>query len=214
MKQTRDREYSELDIAIIGAGMSGLLLAYRLKSRGFAFTIYEKADEVGGTWRENTYPGLHVDVVTRAYEFSFARRWTWSRRYAPGSEIRIYLRDVAVKLGLAEHVRFGQEITDARFEDGAWTLATRQGDRYRHDVVFAATGFLHRPVTPDIPGRDTFAGPAFHSARWDHAVDLAGKHIGVIGTGSSGIQIVSELGKRGHQVTQFIRSKHSRPRSA
>lgn len=186
--------------------MSGLFLGHKLNQAGKKFTIFEKGHEVGGTWRENTYPGLHVDVITRSYEFPFARSRHWSRRYAAGSEVRSYLNDVARRCDLERHIHFGVEISSAVFEDGRWTLTSTDGDSRRVDVVYAGTGFLHRPVTPDMPGRDSFAGPAFHSARWDHSVDLKGKRIGVIGTGSSGIQIVSELGQRGHDVTHFMRT--------
>jgi cation diffusion facilitator CzcD-associated flavoprotein CzcO len=195
-----------LEIAIIGAGMSGLYMGYRLKSVGIPFTIYEKAGEVGGTWRDNTYPGLHVDVATRSYEFPFARSRTWSRRYAPGTEIRDYLRKLSVNLDLVRHVVFNTEITDAVYADGGWTLTTSAGESRRVDVIYCGTGFLRVPSIPDIPGRDTFTGSSFHSSRWDHSVDLTGKRVGVIGTGSSGLQIVTELGKRGHDVTHFCRT--------
>jgi cation diffusion facilitator CzcD-associated flavoprotein CzcO len=195
-----------LQIAIIGAGMSGLFLGYQLMQAGRPFTIYEKANEVGGTWRDNTYPGLHVDVITRSYEFPFARSRKWSRRYAPGAEIRSYLKSLARDLGIERHIVFGTEITAAVYREGSWTLTTGTGQEIEADVVFAGTGFLREPLIPNIEDRDSFAGPAFHSARWDHSVDLAGKRIGVIGTGSSGLQIVSELGKRGHDVTHFTRT--------
>ena len=196
----------QLKIAVIGAGMSGLFLGYQLMQAGRPFTIYEKANEVGGTWRDNTYPGLHVDVITRGYEFPFARSRKWSRRYAPGTEIRSYLAKVSKDLGIERHIVFGTEITEAIYDLEGWTLTTSTGQKIRADVVFAGTGFLREPLIPDIEGRDTFAGPAFHSARWDHSVDLRDQRIGVIGTGSSGLQIVSELGKRGHDVTHFTRT--------
>jgi cation diffusion facilitator CzcD-associated flavoprotein CzcO len=196
----------KLDIAIIGAGMSGLFIGHKLKQAGKSFTIFEKGDEVGGTWRENTYPGLHVDVITRSYEFPFARSRHWSRRYAPGSEVRSYLNDVAERCDLLRHIRFGTELISVLWENGRWNLTSKDGATFSADVVYAGTGFLHRPVTPEIPGMETFARPAFHSARWDHSVDLDGRRIGVIGTGSSGIQIVSELGKRGHMVEHFMRT--------
>ncbi len=196
----------DLDIAVIGAGMSGLFIGHKLKKAGKAFTIFEKSDEVGGTWRENTYPGLHVDVITRSYEFPFARSRHWSRRYAPGSEVRSYLNDVAERCDLLRHIRFGTDLISTVFENGRWTLTARSGETWTADVIYAGTGFLHRPAIPEIPGMQTFEGPSFHSARWDHSVDLTGRRIGVVGTGSSGIQIVSELGKRGHSVEHFLRT--------
>ena len=197
-----------LDIVIIGAGMSGLFIGHKLRESGRSFTILEKAQEVGGTWRDNTYPGLHVDVITRSYEFPFARSRHWSKRYSAGPEVRTYLQDVAQRCDIERSIRFGVEISSAHYDKGRWTLTSTDGQVWEADVVFAATGFLHHPTIPRIPGRDSFPGPSFHSARWDHSVDLQGKRIGVIGTGSSGIQIVAELGRQGHAVTQFLRNPH------
>lgn len=196
----------DLRIAVIGAGMSGLYVGYQLKERGIAFTIYEKGADVGGTWRDNTYPGLYVDVVSRSYEFPFKRSSKWSRRYAPGSEVQDYLREVARECGLMPHIRFGVDITSATYRDGRWELESSSGSTVVADVVFAGTGFLREPMIPNFEGRDSFAGPSFHSARWDHSVDLTGKRIGVIGTGSSGVQIVDHLGQRGYDITHFMRN--------
>ena len=196
---------SRFEVAIIGAGMAGLFLAEQLRRRGIAYTVYEQAGEVGGTWRDNTYPGLYVDVVTRSYEFPFARGNRWSRRYAPGREIQEYLVRLARGQRVVEHVRFGCEITSARYDRGRWTLGAADGREFTADVVVSATGFLRVPALPSIPGRETFAGPAFHSARWDHSVELYGRRVGVIGAGSSGVQIVTELGLRGVEVTHFLR---------
>jgi cation diffusion facilitator CzcD-associated flavoprotein CzcO len=197
-----------LDVAIVGAGMSGLFLGYHLKRSGIGFTIYDKGDAVGGTWRDNTYPGLHVDVTTRRYEFPFARSTRWSRRYAPGTEIRRYLVGFAGQHGLAPHLELGTEVVDATYDRGRWGLTMADGRRRVADVVVAATGFLRVPRRPSIPGVSTFAGASFHSSQWDHSISLDGKRIGVVGTGSSGVQIVSELGRRGHDVTHFIRTPH------
>lgn len=195
-----------LKVAIIGAGMGGLFMAEQLRVAGIDYTIFEKAPEVGGTWQANTYPGLFVDVLTRSYEFPFARHHGWSRRYAAGSEIQDYLVRVSRTRGFRQHIRFNTEIVEATFNDAGWDLIANDGGRHRADVVIAATGFLRVPSIPDLPGRESFAGPAFHSSAWDHSADLEGKRIGVIGTGSSGVQIVTELGKRGHDVTQFVRT--------
>ncbi len=195
-----------LKVAVIGAGMSGLFLGYHLDRAGIPYTIFEKREAVGGTWHDNTYPGLHVDVITRSYEFPFARKNYWSKRYAPGSEIKRYLEDFAREQRISRNVRFGTEVTSARYDEGRWLVTTSAGDTGTFDVVVAATGFLHVPKRPTFPGVDTFAGASFHSSEWDHSVALEGKRIGVVGTGSSGIQIVSELGKQGHDVAHFIRT--------
>jgi cation diffusion facilitator CzcD-associated flavoprotein CzcO len=197
-----------LNVAIIGAGMSGLFLGYHLKRAGLRFTIYEKRAAAGGTWYANTYPGLHVDVMTRNYEFPFARSFHWSKRYAPGSEVRSYLADFAKTQGLLPHIEFNTEATSAVWENGAWTVTLSDGSSGVFDIVVAATGFLHVPRLPSVPGIDAFAGRSFHSSNWDHSIDLADKSLryGVVGTGSSGVQVVSALGETGHDVTHFIRS--------
>lgn len=193
-------------VGIIGAGMSGLFLGHHLAEAGIEYQIFEKREAVGGTWHDNTYPGLHVDVLTRSYEFPFARRNDWSKRYAPGEEIRRYLVDFAKQAGVQNHVRFNTEVRVAAWHDGAWTLTLHDGTTEVFDAVVAATGFLHVPKRPTFPGTDSFKGVSFHSSEWDHSIDLKGKRIGVVGTGSSGIQIVSELGRRGHDVKHFIRT--------
>lgn len=191
---------------MIGAGMAGLYLGERLRQAGIGYTIFEKAAEVGGTWHANTYPGLCVDVITRSYEFPFMRHTGWSRRYAPGTEIKKYLVNVSRRRGIAKNIKFNTEIKDARFSEGRWRLTDASGNHHFADVLVCATGFLRVPQIPDIPGRDGFAGPLFHSSNWNHSVDLSGKRVGVVGTGSSGVQIVTELGLRGHQVSHFIRT--------
>lgn len=197
-----------LKVAVVGAGMSGVFLGYHLKKAGLEFTVYEKRAAAGGTWDANSYPGLHVDVLTRNYEFPFARSFHWSKRYAPGSEVRWYLANFAKAQGLLPHIRFGTEVTSAVWDDGAWTIALSDGTADVVDIVVAATGFLRAARRPDVPGIDTFTGKSFHSSEWDHSIDLADPSIryGVVGTGSSGIQIVAELGRTGHHVTHFIRS--------
>lgn len=195
-----------LKVAIIGAGMGGLFMAEQFRVAGIDYTIFEKAPQVGGTWYANTYPGLHVDVLTRSYEFPFARHHGWSRRYAPGPEVQDYLVRVAKSRGFMEHITFSTEIAQANFNGKEWELTAKDGRHFSADAVIAATGFLRVPSIPSLPGKDTFAGPSFHSSAWDHSVDLKGKRIGVIGTGSSGVQIVTELGRQGHHVTQFVRT--------
>ncbi len=192
-------------VIVVGAGIAGLFMAEKLKRARIDFTIYEKADEVGGTWRDNTYPGLYVDVLSRQYEFPFQPNYDWSRKYAPAPEIQAYIKKVADGRGLREHIRFNEEIVEARFDGDGWHVTTAKGETDVADVFVAATGFLNQPIYPDIEGRDSFAGPAFHSARWDHSVAHAGKRWGVIGSGCSGIQITETLAWEGIDVTQFIR---------
>ncbi|MEZ0342199.1 flavin-containing monooxygenase [Mycobacterium sp. pV006] len=195
-----------IKVAIIGAGMSGLCMAMKLQDAGIHdFTLYEKADEVGGTWRDNTYPGLTCDVPSRYYAYSFRPNPEWSRLLAPGAEIQEYFRRVADERGIRSHIRFGAEVTDAMYRDGGWWLTT-EGGTERFDVLVTATGVLRIPRYPAIEGLDTFAGPMFHSARWDHSVTLGDKRIGLIGTGSTGVQITAELGGNVKQLKVFQRT--------
>src|SRR5579862_1272858 len=192
-------------IIVAGAGVAGLFMAETLKRAGIDFTIYEKAGEVGGTWRDNTFPGLFVDVLSRQYEFPFQPNYGWSRKYAPAGEIWDYIKKVARDRGLTKFIRFNEEIVGARFSGGRWHLETARGNTDVADFFICATGFLHQPLFPDIPGRDSFPGPSFHSARWDHGVPYEGKRWGVIGSGASGVQITEALAWAGCEVTQFIR---------
>ncbi len=192
-------------VIVAGAGIAGLFMAEMLKRAGIDFTVYEKAGEVGGTWRDNTYPGLFVDVLSRQYEFPFQPNYDWSRKYAPAGEIQAYIKKVAAERDLRKYIRFNEEIVSARFLDGRWHLATAKGAALVADVFVAATGFLNHPVYPAIEGRETFAGPSFHSARWDHSVPHRGKSWGVIGSGCSGVQITEALAWEDVEVTQFIR---------
>jgi cation diffusion facilitator CzcD-associated flavoprotein CzcO len=180
--------------AVIGAGMAGILSAIELPRAGFtSVTVFEKADRVGGTWRENTYPGLACDVPSHLYSYSFAPSPDWSHRFSPGAEIQAYLERVAAGHGVLERVRFGDEVVRCELVGRRWHLTTAAGHQDDFDVVIAATGVLHHPKLPDLEGLDTFRGPAFHSARWDHRVDIEGAQVGLIGTGSTAIQIVSAI---------------------
>lgn len=189
MKQSKT-----LNVAIIGAGMSGLCMAAKLQDAGIhTFTIFEKADDVGGTWRDNTYPGLSCDVPSRFYSYSFRPNPDWSRFMAPGPEIHSYFQQVADERGIRPHIRFGTDVHSARFDDGRWQIATSGGEE-AFDVLVTATGVLRVPRYPDIPGLKDFAGRVFHSSHWDHSISLQDKRIGLIGTGSTGVQITSALG--------------------
>lgn len=194
-------------VAIIGAGLSGLLMGIRLKEAGFHdFTIYEKAGEVGGTWRENAYPGLTCDVPAHYYTYTREPNPGWRHRFARGWEIQRYIESTADKHGLRDHIRFGQEMSHGYHDGKCWKLRSNQGLETDADVVVAACGALHHPNYPDIEGLDSFDGACFHSARWNDEVTLRGKRIGLIGTGSTGVQIASALGMEGHDLTVFQRT--------
>jgi cation diffusion facilitator CzcD-associated flavoprotein CzcO len=183
-------------IAIVGAGFGGLAAAIELKRAGFDdLVIFERADDIGGVWRENTYPGAACDIPSPLYSFSYELNPQWPSRYAPQPDILDYLHRVVDKYDLRRHIRFGTEVTAADYDDatGRWLLSTSAGDLVEAVALIPAVGQLSRPVLPAIPGRENFAGPAFHSAQWDHSVPLAGKRVAVIGTGASAIQFVPEI---------------------
>jgi cation diffusion facilitator CzcD-associated flavoprotein CzcO/acetyl esterase/lipase len=196
-------------IAIVGAGMSGLCMGTALKHAGIDdFTIYEKADEVGGTWRENRYPGLSCDVPSRFYSYSFAPNPDWSSVFSPGPEIQRYFSGIADEYGLRPSIRFGSEVSEARWDEaaGRWELQTREGHRDSADVLVTATGVLHHPRFPEIPGMDSFSGKAFHSAQWDDSAELAGKRVAIIGTGSTGVQMTAAIAGVAERLLVFQRT--------
>lgn len=200
-------EGGRLRAIIIGAGMAGILAGIKLQQRGDTdFTIYEKGDSIGGTWRENTYPGLSCDTPAHSYAYSFALNPDWSAFYAPGPEIKAYFETVAQRYAIVPHIRFDTEIASADWDGDRWVIRTKDGRTDWGHVLIAATGVLHHPRMPDIPGLSDFAGASFHSARWDHAVAVDGKRVGVIGTGSTGVQIVSALARRAARLVHFQRS--------
>jgi cation diffusion facilitator CzcD-associated flavoprotein CzcO len=180
--------------AIIGAGMSGILSAIKLREAGHDdFTIYEKADSVGGTWRENTYPGIACDVPSILYSYSFEPNPEWTHRFSPGDEIRAYFERAARNHDIYGFIRFGEEITRCEFTEGRWRLEAASGHHDEVDFVIAATGVLHHPNVPDFPGAEEFEGALFHSARWDHEAPLAGRRVGIVGTGSTAVQITAAV---------------------
>jgi cation diffusion facilitator CzcD-associated flavoprotein CzcO len=200
---------SQPSIAIIGAGFSGLGMAYYLKQAGLTdFTIYEKAADLGGTWRENTYPGAGCDIPSHLYSFSFDPHYPWSTAYGPQREILDYLQQLARKHDLLRHIRFNREVAGAQFDEarGSWQLRFTDGEKAEARALITGVGQLHRPGFPDIPGRERFKGRSFHSARWEHDFDYAGKTVASIGTGPSAIQYVPELAKTVKQLHVFQRS--------
>ena len=198
---------TELRVVVIGAGMAGILAGIKLLEAGMKnFVIYEKADRIGGTWRENTYPGLTCDTPSHHYTYSFERNPDWSSYLPPGNEIQAYFERTCSKHGVDRFIRFKQEIDKAGFRDGRWYLHMKSGTVDVADVVIAATGVLHHPNIPRIEGMENFRGQLFHSSRWDHSVSLEGKRIGVIGNGSTGVQIISALAGRAQLIEHYVRT--------
>lgn len=199
-------------IAIVGSGFAGIGMAIRLKRMGIAsFAIYEAAHDVGGTWRDNVYPGAACDIPSHLYSFSFEPNPSWSRTFASQSEILAYLQRCTDKYGLAPFIRFSARVIAARFDDTArvWHLEIASGasrEFVEADIVIAANGALSRPALPLIPGLERFAGKLFHSAAWDHDYSLEGKNVGVIGTGASAIQFVPRIQPRVGRLTLFQRT--------
>lgn len=197
---------SEVSVGIVGAGVSGMAAGLCLQRRGVPFTIFEKADEVGGTWWENRYPGLTIDVPSPIYTFSGHRNPRW-RRFLPGrEEILAYHREVSVRSGLRERMRFGAEVVAASWTGSDWELSLRGGEVERFRLLICATGFLHHPRIPEIDGLDAFAGDCVHSARWPDELRTRGRRVGVIGNGSSGVQLVSALAGEASRVVHFQRT--------
>ena len=196
-------------VLIIGSGFGGLGMAIKLREQGFdSFTVLERAADVGGTWRDNTYPGAACDIQSHVYSFSFEQNPKWSRMYAPQAEILAYLEHCADKYGVRAHIRFNSEVVSAVWSERAslWEVRTKDGATLHARAIVSATGGLSRPALPDIPGIKTFGGKIFHTAQWDHDYDLAGKRVGVIGTGASAIQIVPELARTAKELTVFQRT--------
>ncbi len=201
-----------LSVAIIGAGMSGILAGIRLKQAGVPFVILEKNADVGGTWFENTYPGARVDVQSAFYSYSFAQKIDWPNSFSTQDVLLDYFRDCAEEQGIREQIRFNTEVASATFDEDActWSLRLRSSagveEVIEAQAVISAVGQLNRPKLPDIAGRETFSGPSFHSAQWDHSIDLAGKRVAVIGTGASAVQFVPEIAEQVAELKVFQRT--------
>lgn len=196
-------------VIIVGAGFGGLAAAIALSRVGLTrFTILERADSIGGVWRDNTYPGAACDVPSPLYSFSFEPNPAWPKRFSSQADILEYLRIVFDKYRITPHVRFGSGVDAAEFDAGLgrWRLYTSDGVEHHADVLINAVGQLSRPKLPALPGATSFAGTAFHSAQWDHSVDLSGKRVAVVGTGASAIQVVPTIRPRVAHLTLFQRS--------
>ncbi|GAA5201779.1 NAD(P)/FAD-dependent oxidoreductase [Arthrobacter gyeryongensis] len=200
-----------LSVAIIGAGMSGILMARRLDQAGIPYTVFERNADFGGVWHENTYPGCRVDTTNYIYSYSFATRDNWKHDFSLQQAVQGYLREVATEFGVDKNVRFGTELLAATYNETSctWQL-TLDGPDGPYDAEFSAmvsaVGQLNQPKIPDVPGIDSFAGPAFHTARWDQDVDLTGKRVAVIGTGASAYQVIPAIADQVGSLTIFQRS--------
>lgn len=196
-----------LSVGIIGAGPGGLALGIILRKSGFReFTIFDREDGVGGTWRINTYPGLACDVKSHLYSYSFDLNPDWSRLWSGQGEILEYFERCARRYELAPHLRLSTEITSAQWSGDGWELTSASGERFHFDVVVSAVGLFTRPVMPDLVEEEPFTGTLMHTARWDHSVDLSGKRVAVLGTGSTAAQLVPEVAKLAERVYSVQRS--------
>ncbi|GCE24379.1 flavin-containing monooxygenase [Dictyobacter kobayashii] len=195
-------------IAILGTGFSGLGIAIQLKKRGYNdFVIFERAEDIGGTWRDNTYPGCACDIPSLLYSFSFAPNPNWSRMYPQQKEIQNYLRRCARRFGILPHIRWKSELVEAAWSEveQRWHITTSQ-EHFTADVFICGNGPLNEPSLPIIPGIEQFEGTIFHSAQWRHDYDLTGKRVAVIGTGASAIQFVPQIQPKVEHLTIFQRT--------
>ncbi|MFG2538454.1 flavin-containing monooxygenase [Streptomyces sp. NPDC048511] len=202
-------QHEHVRVAVIGSGFGGLGAAVRLRREGITdFLVLERAAAVGGTWRDNSYPGCACDVPSHLYSFSFAPNPDWPRTFSGQQHIRAYLEHVADTFGLRPHIRLNHEVTVMRWDndDLHWVIEAANGSTVTADAVVSATGPLSDPKLPDIPGLAEFPGKVFHSAQWDHDYDLSGKRVAVVGTGASAIQIVPEIQPKAGRLTLFQRT--------
>ncbi|MCP9624924.1 NAD(P)/FAD-dependent oxidoreductase [Nocardia otitidiscaviarum] len=200
-----------VSVGIIGAGFGGVAAAIELDRHGIGdYTIFERGDSVGGVWRANSYPGAACDVPSPIYSLSYALETNWSRRFGTQPEIHDYLRRTADRFGVTPRIRFGTEVTAAAFEEdsGRWRVETAAGEVLRFDALICATGQLSRPRLPELPGMASFGGAQFHSAQWDHDVDLTGQRVAVVGSGASAVQVVPAIVDRVGELHVVQRSAY------
>lgn len=185
----------DTEVLIVGSGFSGIGAGIKLKEAGIPFIVLEKAADLGGTWRDNTYPGIAVDITSFTYSFSYEQLPDWSRVFAPGSELKKYADHCAQKYGVREHMRFNAEVESSTYDQAThtWVTALKGGSTLVSRYLVLATGGLTIPKLPDIKGIDTFKGKKIHTARWDHAFDLKGKRVAIIGTGATSVQLVPAI---------------------
>ena len=195
-------------IAIVGAGLGGLCAAIKAREAGHQVSIFESADEVGGTWRANRYPGVACDVPAILYQFSFAPNHEWSHFYARGKEIHDYTKSLVDQFGLSDALRLGEGVRRADWDDGAncWVVESQKGSVERFDALVPALGQLSRPIRPHIEGMGSFAGQSWHSAEWPEGVSLSGKRVGVIGSAASAVQIIPEIADEVTELVVFQRT--------
>ena len=194
-------------VVIVGAGMSGILMCIMLQKAGITdIVILEKKDKVGGTWRDNTYPGVACDIPAHFYSYSFEPNAEFNHQFARGPELQAYFSKVSQKYGVDDKIQFNNEVTEAIYLDRQWHVKTSTGIQLNADFLISATGILHHPTIPDIPGLKSFKGDFFHTAEWNHDIDLKGKKVAYIGTGSTACQAIPELINQGLQVEVFQRT--------
>lgn len=196
-------------VAIVGAGFGGLAAGIKLQEHGIDdYVIFDRNDDVGGTWLANRYPGVEVDIPSVTYSYKFALNPEWSQIFAPGSELLQYARDIAERYGIRKHIRFGFAVVSATFDDATnlWTITTEGGDTVTARFLISCHGALSTPATPNLPGLENFSGKVLRSASWDHDYDLTGKKVGIIGTGATGIQIIPTIAPQVEKLTVIQRT--------
>ena len=204
---TSPSQSTPYDAVVLGAGLSGVCAAIKLKEAGIDnVRVFEKAHDVGGTWRDNKYPGVACDVPSHLYSYSFAPNAEWSRWYAPGQEIWDYVRKCAMDFGVYESITFNTTATSATWVDDRWEILTSTGENVSARSIISALGGLHTPNVPELPGADTFDGIMFHTTDWPENLDLTGKRVAVVGTGATAVQLVPELAERAAELIVFQRS--------
>jgi cyclohexanone monooxygenase len=212
-QQTTVPGLREVDAVVVGAGLSGLYMLHRLRKQGLTVQVYEKGDGVGGTWYWNRYPGARVDVKSMDYSFSFdgdlEQEWEWTEKYPPQQELRGYINHVADRLDLRRDIRLETAVTEAVFDEESerWHVRTDRGDQVSAQFVVMATGCLSASKVPEVPGLDTFRGRWYHTGHWpEEGVDFSGQRVGVVGTGSSGVQAIPMIAEQAAELTVFQRT--------